>query len=179
METEDLEAPENNMSKVFIIAAVTADGFIAKSKDQVSTDWTSKEDKKFFSEATKKAGVIVMGSSTYKTFNRPLKDRLNIIYSRSEKFEGTESTSLPPKELITGLEKRGFNEIAICGGSSIYTQFLKAGVVDEIYLTVEPVIFGQGISIFNENLNTKLELISSEKISEAGTLLFKYKVLKS
>jgi dihydrofolate reductase len=162
--------------KVFIIAAQTLDGFIAKSLDQVSTNWTSTDDKKFFTERTKKAGVVVMGSSTYRTFNKPLKDRLNIVYSRNESFEGTEKTSLEPKELVKDLEARGFSEVAICGGSSIYTLFLKAGVVDTIYLTIEPILFGNGISLLNENIDLNLALISEEKTS-SGTLFLEYKVL--
>lgn len=161
--------------KVFIIAAQTADGFIAKSTDQVSTNWTSIDDKKFFAEKTKQAGVVVMGSSTYKTFNKPLKDRINIVYSRGESFDGTEPTSLSPKELLDSLEKRGFSEVAICGGSSIYTMFAKAGVIDSIYLTIEPVVFGNGISLFNENLDLKLSLVSERK-TENGTIFLEYKV---
>jgi dihydrofolate reductase len=53
--------------KTFIIAALTADGFIAKGSDHLSVEWTSKEDRKFFSDRTKKAGVVVMGLNTYKT----------------------------------------------------------------------------------------------------------------
>ncbi len=165
------------MIKTFIIAAITADGFIAQSKEQVSTSWSSPEDKKRFMEITKRAGVVVMGATTYETFNRPLKDRLNIIYSRSKKFEGTESTDDEPKDLIEKLETRGFKEVAICGGSSIYTKFIKSGTVDTIYLTIEPVIFGEGIKLFNENIPTKLELVS-ESTTPTGTIFLEYKVLK-
>ncbi len=163
--------------KVFIISAQTLDGFIAKDKGHSPFDWTSKEDKARFVELSKRAGVIVVGASTFKTFSKPLKDRLNIVYSRAETFEGAETTSLPPTELIRNLEERGFKEVAICGGSQIYTMFLEAQVVDTIYLTIEPILFGSGISIFNKDLNTKLELISEEK-TESGTLMLEYKVLK-
>ncbi len=164
--------------KVFLIAAITADGFIAKDKNQVSTAWNSAEDKKHFVELTKRAGVVVMGSTTFETFGRPLKDRLNIIYSKSGKtFEGTETTDLSPKELIASLEERGMSEVAICGGSAIYTLFMEAGVVDTLYLTIEPVIFGNGIKLFNKPLDTKLELVAERK-TDTGTIFLEYKVLK-
>ncbi len=163
------------MIKCFIIAAQTLDGFIARDKNQVSTAWSSPEDKKVFSDITKRAGVVVMGSTTYETINRPLKDRLNIVYSKSKIFEGVEMTNDEPKVLLEKLEQKGFKEVAICGGSSIYTKFLKAGVVDTIYLTIEPVFFGTGISLFNENLDVKVELISEEK-TPSGTIFLEYKV---
>jgi dihydrofolate reductase len=161
--------------KVFIIAAQTLDGFIAKETNHPAF-WTSKEDKRRFVDLTKRAGVCVMGSSTFKTLPRPLKERVNIVYSKSQNFEGAETTTKSPIELIEELKQRGFKEVAICGGSQIYNMFLKAGIVDTLYITVEPLVFGTGISIFNEPIDVHLELISHEK-TEVGTLLLEYKVL--
>nr|AIA18252.1 Dihydrofolate reductase [uncultured bacterium] len=161
--------------KVFIIAALTADGFIAKDANHPAM-WTSKADKKRFVELTKKAGVIVMGSTTYKTIGRPLKDRINIVYSKTQKFEGAETTQDSPQELLKNLEARGYNEVAICGGSHIYSMFMKAGVVDTLYLTVEPIIFGKGISLFNEDMLYHLKLKSAQSSETGGSLLLEYSV---
>ena len=164
------------MIKVFIIAAVSADGFIAKDTQHSPMYWSSKADKKRFVELTKRAGVVVMGSSTYKTIGQPLKERVNIVYSKNHSFEGIEVTQKSPIELITDLETRGFKEVAICGGSQIYTMFMKAGVVDTLYLTVEPILFGKGITIFNDDLHYKLVLQNSQVSESTGTLLAEYKV---
>lgn len=163
---------------VFLIAAITADGFIARDENQISTSWTSKADRMFFSERTKKAGVVVMGSKTYRTVGRPLPQRLNIVYTQhvQENQENLRFTSESPKNVIDNLEKEGFSEVAICGGSSIYTLFLQAGVVNSVYLTVEPVFFGKGITLSSEELNVKLHLKKTEKISE-DTLLLEYDLL--
>ncbi len=165
------------MIKCFIVAALTTDGFLAKDKNQVSTSWNSSEDKKHFVELTKKAGVVVFGSTTFETFGKPLKDRLNIVYSRSKKYEGVEMAEDTPEVLLKRLEERGFSEVAICGGSSIYTKFLKAGVVDTLYLTVEPILFGKGITLFNDDVNFRLELISQNSTPQ-GTIFKEYKILK-
>lgn len=164
-----------NMIRVFIVAAQTADGFIAKDEHHAAF-WTSKEDKQRFVELTKRAGVVVMGSTTFKTLPRPMKERVNIVYSRSEKFLGAEMTQDDPITLVKKLEARGFKEVAICGGASIYTMFLKAGVVDTIYLTVEPLLFGQGIALCNEPVSTQLALVSESK-TESGTVFLEYKTL--
>ena len=162
----------------FIIAALTADGFIARDAGQISTDWTSKEDKKFFSERTKQAGVVVFGYNTYKTIGKPLRNRLNIVYSnKEEKINGVEITQKEPKDLLRELAARGFKEVAICGGSTIYTMFMEAGVVDKLYLTLEPVLFGSGMTLFNKKFDKKLKLISISKLEE-GTILLEYNVIK-
>ncbi len=160
--------------KIFIIAVLTADGLIAEGTDQISTDWTSKEDKKFFSTRTKEAGVIVLGYNTYKTIGRPLPDRLNIVYSK-EHIEGVEVTQKEPAELIKDLEKRGFKEVAICGGTTIFTMFMEAGLVDKLYLTIEPVVFGAGMTLFNKKFEKALKLESMKKLGEA-TVLLEYNV---
>lgn len=165
----------------FIIAALSADGYIAHDPSVPSTTWTSKEDTKRFIELTKKAGTIVVGLNTWQTFGgKPLKDRLNIIYSPdpiANLPENTEVTSLPPAELIKNLSDRGHKQVAICGGSQIYTMFMKSGLVDKLYLTIEPIVFGSGIRLFNDKIeNCRLELVSETK-TENGTLLLEYDVV--
>ncbi len=161
--------------KTFLIAALSADGFIAKDSGHLA-DWTSKEDKKFFLEITKKVGVIIMGQNTYETIGKPLPDRLNIVYSYDKKYEGVEVTQKNPKELLEDLEKRGYREVVIGGGSQIYTMFMEKGLVDTLYLSVEPVIFGKGLTLFNKELDIKLELEKELKLGEK-TILLEYTVI--
>src|SRR5260370_1068020 len=128
---------------VFIIAAITVDGFIAEESDQKSTSWTSQEDKKFFVERTKQAKAMVMGSTTYKTIGRPLPGRLNIVYSKNTaQFEEDLShydqsqlriTQESPVEIVRQLDSEGFSEVAICGGASVYSLFMKSGLVNKLY----------------------------------------------
>lgn len=170
------------MPEVFIIAALTADGCIGKNSGHAA-DWTSKADKKRFVALTKDAGVMVMGFNTWKTLPFALPGRVNIVYADPNQegdFTGAERTSLPPEELIASLDARGFKKIAVCGGSHIYTTFMKSGLVTKIYLTIEQVLFGKGVSLFNEQLpeSVQLKLVTSEATPE-GTLLLEYDVLKS
>ena len=168
---------------VYIIAAITLDGFIGKSADHRSTEWTSPEDKKFFINRTKQSGAILMGSTTYNTIGRPLPGRLNLIYTNHpEKYPSDNpqllrTTNLPPKELVHQLQATGYKELAICGGGTIYSLFMAAGVVDKLYLTVEPVLFGQGIPLFSQPLNQKLKLAKLDHLS-SQTLLLEYDVEK-
>lgn len=163
------------MIKVFLIAAQSLDGFIGKDENHAAF-WTSKEDKVRFVELTKRAGVVVMGSKTFKTLPRPLKERVNIVYSRSKEFEGAETTQDEPLVLLKKLEERGFKEVAICGGNQIYTMFMEAKVVDTIYLTIEPKIFGAGVPLFNEPILHDVKLVGGN-VTEGGTVLLEYKVL--
>lgn len=181
-----------NKPEVFIIVAETADGFIARNEVHAA-DWTSKDDKKRFIELTKKAGVMVMGGSTFKTLPWPLKDRLNIVYTRDTESYAknvphakddparnarVEITNASPKDLIASLAERGYESVAICGGSQIYTMFMNSELVDKIYLTIEPLMFGKGMGIFNSEVQQKLKLVSSMS-TENGAIFAEYEVLNN
>ncbi len=164
--------------KVFIIAAITADGFIGRDS-QHTADWTSKEDKQLFVRLTKEAGTMIMGSNTFKTIGRALPGRRTIVYtSRPDNItaDHIETTAEPPAALINRLHREGVSSVAICGGASIYHQFLNAGIVNELYLSIEPLLFGQGLTLLGTNLHANLNLLEVRKLN-SDTVLLHYKVI--
>ncbi len=162
--------------------AITADGMIGKHSDHLA-DWTSKADKKHFVQFTKEVGVLIMGKTTYDTIGRPLPGRLNVIMDLhpdvSQNIEGElEFTNTQPAELLGQIEVRGFDRCIIAGGATINGLFLKAGLVDEIKITVEPKLFGEGLSLFRgADVDLDLKLLSCEKISENSVQLH-YRLVK-
>lgn len=165
---------------IILMAAVTADGKIAKHSDQLA-NWTSSADKKIFAQVTKDSGAIIMGRVTYETIGRPLPSRLNIIMtSTPQNFESIpdslEYTNKSPQEIIETLEGKNFESVVICGGAKIYSKFLQENLINEIYLTIEPKIFGSGINLFEKiDVDINLELKSFEKLG-VNSLLIKYSV---
>lgn len=165
--------------KTIILVATSLDGFIAEKADQTSTDWTSKTDKDFFKQKTIEAGVIIFGRGTFETINRPLKDRRLIIMSRSESpvdMPGIEWTKERPVEIISRLKKEDVEQVVIGGGSQIYSLFLQESLVDEIWVSVHPVLFGAGVS-FAKTIKDRIDLIHfSTETWENGTVLLEYRV---
>lgn len=164
--------------KVILLAAITADGFIARDINH-RADWTSPEDKRFFVDTTKDAGIMIMGSTTFNTIGKALPGRKTIVYTRNpgpySDIANVETTSETPADLIQRLDAAGNTAVCICGGSSIYTLFIKSGLVTDIYLTVEPVLFGSGIKLFSEELSIKLSLEDKRNLNN-NTLLVHYAV---
>jgi dihydrofolate reductase len=152
--------------KVILIAAVSADGFIARSTHELA-DWTGTEDKKFFTEITKRAGVMVMGRTTFETIGRALPGRKTIVYShRPLAIEGVEVTNESPSDLLQRLEAAGHDAVTICGGSAVYTQFMQAKLITELYLTIVPCVFGTGIGLFDRALEAQLRLLETRMLSD-------------
>lgn len=156
---------------VTLIAAVSADGKIAQNAGQSSLDWTSKEDTQFFVSKTKEIGTVVMGRKTFETIGKPLKDRRTIVMSSAVGMDDVEWTSESPADLVARLEREGVTRIALCGGAAIYDAFLSAGLVDELFLTVEPVLFGGGVPLFANGTRINLKLLDTTKLGESAVLL--------
>jgi dihydrofolate reductase len=166
--------------RVVLIAAMSADGFIGQNSSQSSLDWRSKSDSKFFIETTKNLGVMVMGSTTYKTFRMrraPPGRRLIVYTTKPESISGenVETTNEGPAELVKRLNNEGARAIAICGGATINKLFMESGLVNELYLTVEPILFGKGIPLFSGELNYTLSLLEMRNLS-GETILLHYAV---
>jgi len=165
------------MTKVILMMVMTADGKIAKTSAHFP-DWGSSEDKKMFAKATKEAGVIIMGRNTFNTLPSPLPGRLNVVFTKDANREAIPEVKWvtgEPEEVLSELEKTGYKTVILAGGAKINTLFLEKNLIDEIHLTIEPKIFGNGLGIFNGDFDLKLELISVEKISNNSVLL-KYKI---
>lgn len=165
------------MIKVSLIMAASADGKIAKNSEHFA-NWTSKEDKEIFKEISKEFGMIMMGRKTFQTFPAPLKDRLNVVFSNQEikEQENVLWVKEDPVEVLKKLEKMGYKKALLGGGANLNTLFLKQKLINEIILTIEPKLFGSGISLFNDDFDINLELLELKKINK-NSYLVKYKVI--
>lgn len=59
----------------------------------------------------------------------------------------------------------------VAGGSSIYSQFLSEGLITEVFLTVEPVLFGDGIPLATGFDRMNLSLVESTRLGDGSVLL--------
>lgn len=153
------------MIKVIAIWTQTLDGFIAKQK-QDDLEWGSKIDRQWFAKVTREIGVVVMGRKTAELIGKPLPGRLNVVMSKK--------IGKTPRQILQELEKQGFKQVAICGGASIYQLWLKEKLVDEIWVSLQPVIFGPGLPAVT-GLWLDLELLSQEELGD-GVVILKYRV---
>ncbi|MGO8948911.1 MAG: dihydrofolate reductase family protein [Ktedonobacterales bacterium] len=160
--------------RVLLLAAISIDGRIARTGHEV-INWSSPEDKRMFMQVSQEAGLLIMGRSTYETLERPLPDRLHIVLTHDPSRPApprVEFTSAPPALILEDLETRGFQTAILAGGARTYRTFIDAGLVDELWLTLEPVAFGGGISLLGDDaddpLDLRLRLIQSQLLNESS-----------
>lgn len=171
---------------VTLIAAQSLDGFITRHEEPGSA-FTSPEDKQHFRNALRKFDCQVMGANTYRTGRDAAKvarapGRLQLVMTRNPAAFATEVipdrlefTPAPPAELLAALTARGRTRCALLGGSQVHSAFLAAGLVNELWLTIEARLFGRGTPLLAQKTDTALQLVSHDLLS-ANTLLVKYRV---
>jgi dihydrofolate reductase len=167
--------------KTILLMAMTLDGRVARTMAHFP-DWTEKEDKALFARISKQAGVVIMGSRTFDTLGKPLPGRKNIIITRQRarksEWDNLVFTDRPVKEILSDLEKEGFSEAVLAGGTIINTLFAEARLIDEIMVTVSPLVFGSGLSLFENHISMEMKLLEVRRIGD-NTVFLHYKVIET
>ncbi len=145
---------------------------MAKENDDTGfvseTEWSS------FRSKIQEIGNLVVGRRTYEIMHRngDLKNLENIkvavvTKNSSTQLEGTSHfVAQSPKSAIALLTERGFEKILIGGGGMLNGSFMSEGLIDEIFIDIEPVAFGKGIKLFGESdFGAKLRLVDTKQLS--------------
>jgi dihydrofolate reductase len=108
-----------------------------------SIPWHYPADMKFFREQTT-GHACVMGRRTWASLKRPLKDRLNVVLSRSAEARVAEEQQgvvvLPDRRFVLALAPYLSCHLYVIGGEQIYKTFqaeIERWIVTEIPLAVE------------------------------------------
>jgi dihydrofolate reductase len=172
-----------NKPKITIYIATSIDGYIAR-KDH-SIDWLDRvagyEDDYGFKDHMDSIDTLIIGRKTYdiaSTVDDPYPGKRVIVLSRSLKSvkDGMELYVGDIPALISKLHREGVKHIYIDGGTTI-SQFLELKLVDEMILSIVPVILGSGIPLYHQ-INTEIscKLVSS-KSYPSGLVQVRYNLL--
>lgn len=174
--------------KVVIAAVMSVDGKLTKHDDPDLHSWVSDEDQAHFKSLVEQHDAIAIGRETYDLMEGKLsleQGKLRIVLTSNpkkhieEEIEGQLTfRNNTPEELVNFLKAKNYKNLLVAGGERMITQFLQAKLVDEMYITIEPRIFGNGVRLIApEDLDIKLELIDSTNLNQNGTILLKYRVI--
>ena len=177
--------------RVILIAAQSLDGRIT-FHETAGAGFASGADRRFFREAMAGFDCSVMGGGTFRAREKQIRGRaadgrLLVIMTGKGGGGGAgegragvlEFSDATPRKVLAGLRARGMKRCALLGGGRIYGAFLAAGLVDEVWLTLEPRIFGTGVALAGgAAVDARLKLLSCERLA-ADTLLLKYEVARA
>lgn len=172
---------------VTLLAAHSLDGFITKHA-QPGTAFTSAADKAHFPAVLRDFDCSIMGGETYRVSREFIQSHLTasrrrVVLTRTpDRYQADarertlEFTADSPAAVLARLQSLGHRRCALLGGSRIHSLFLDAKLVDELWLTVEPCLFGRGTPFLAEQADLALELISHERLTHSDSLLLRYRV---
>lgn len=135
--------------KTTLIAAISTDGYIADGSG--SQSWTTDEDGVFLKDVLRDYDVCIMGKTTFlhnksKFLN---KAKIRIVMTSQPQYYQKKYPDYDVlfcdkslKELINTYKSQN---IAILGGSSVYTQAIKQALCSDMYITHEAITLGSGV----------------------------------
>lgn len=158
--------------KVILYCAISLDGFIAR--EDGSIDWLSivenTNDDHGYKAFYQQIGVTLMGRNTYEQVlgfpgQFPYSETVNYVFSHHKQPSNdlVHFISDQVEEFVKRLKEQPGKDIWLIGGAELSTALLNAGLIDEIILSIIPMVLGKGISLFGrqameqqfKHMNTK------------------------
>ena len=89
-------------------------------------------------------------------------------------WAGTQVISNHAEEELAKLKRQPGKDIVIAGSSTLTAGLLRTGLLDELRIMVNPIILGQGRSLFAGAEKTSLQLLKTRQFT-SGNVLFHYR----
>ena len=115
-------------------------------------------------------GYTLMGNNTYRQILEmdvpfPYPDTQNFVFSRFKDLRDTQYVKFVHTDVLDFVRKlkaSADRDIWLIGGEQINTLLLQAGLIDQMILTILPVIIGRGIPLFSDQaLQSKWRLTAA------------------
>jgi dihydrofolate reductase len=192
------------MRKLRLQVQISIDGCIAGPNNEM--DWLLWDDIlsddnyiKYLNKITESVDTIIMGRKMVDGFipywtevrNKPddpwnaiAKKMLEIpkvVFTKTlykSKWANTDIATGDLKDEITKLKNLDGGDIIVYGGASFDSSLIKEKLIDEFYLFVNPIVIGNGKTIFKNLEIQNLTLIES-KVFDSGLVLLHYEVKKN
>jgi len=141
------------MRKVILYTASSLDGYIAGPNHDL--DWLFDDDDYGYHSFYDSVSSTLMGNATYRlvlTFGDfPYKDKENFVFTRNSELKNNEHVQFVSANIsgfVRDLKSQQGSDIWLIGGGQVNTLFLNNGLIDEMIISVHPVILGKGIPLF-------------------------------
>jgi len=170
--------------KITIYIAISANGLISNSRNV--PDWLSPDYGQGLYSICQKYKAVIMGKTTYNILSPnylPLTNEGTTIVLTSDRQAKSDNptvvfTQSNASDIVQMLIDKGHTEAVIIGGAMTISAFVNAGLVNDIYFVMEPVLFGTGLSLLKQiESEFKLKLLEVYKLNE-NTVQLHYEMQK-
>ena len=155
----------NSGIDLILLGKNLATGFIPHWKAE-ATDPAKKRD--FVEKMSAEEDFAVKLYKTPKVVFSKSVDHADWDFTRIEKGDLTEA--------VNKLKNQDGGDIIVYGGASFVSSLIKAGLIDELNLYVNPVAIGNGMPIFRELTNKQNFILKKAEQFECGIALLRYEL---
>jgi dihydrofolate reductase len=167
------------MTKVLFGMAMSLDGFVNDRNggvDKLYPDLSELGETDFLQDFMNSTGAVVMGRHSYDMANGDFTGYeyqapiFVVTHKAPETVAKGENDKLKFHFVTEGVEKAiesakaaaNGKVVMLIGGVDVFHQCLKAGLIDEIHITIAPILLGAGLPLFK---NLGLDEIKLERIA--------------
>lgn len=169
------------MSKNIVYITTSLDGFISRKNGDI--DWLV-EDKSYdyYPKFIEKIDIIIMGESSYEKvlsfgIDWPYPNQTSYVFTNKD-YEDKDNIKFVKGDISSFIEKiNSKKDIWIMGGANIIMQFFEKNIIDEIILSFQPIILGDGIPLFSTQTEKKLKLLEVTSYDK-GSVQMHYKIIQ-
>jgi dihydrofolate reductase len=173
------------MRKVKYHVATTVDGFIGHEDGSVDGFVMEGDHATEFLESLQNDyDVVLMGRMTYEFGLRlgvtdPYPWLEQYVFSRTMEKSPDPNVYLVSQDVVgfvRDLKEKVGKDIYLCGGANMAATLFAEGLIDEIVLKVNPVLFGSGIPLLSRVVEQTALKLTGAKSYDNGVVLLRYRV---
>ena len=184
------------MAQLIYSAIMSLDGYTADRNGDFTWSAPDEEIHGFINDLERDVGTYLLGRRMYdvmsvwetmdtrdeppviQDYARIWQGADKVVYSTTLDTPGTPKTRLKrhfDPEMVQDLKRDSGRNISI-GGPTLAAHALKAGLVDECRLYVNPVVVGGGLRFLPDGLEARLELLEERRFGN-GVVYLRYRAL--
>src|SRR5690349_14673576 len=164
------------MRKVVFGGAMSLDGYIAGPRGEY--DWIVMDPDIDFASMMGRFDTFLIGRKTYEVMQRigdaapPTPGIRNIVFSRTLRQEDCPyPVSADAESTVADLRKQPGKDIALFGGGELFRSLLAAGLVDEVSMSVVPVLLGGGVPLLPAPAERRRLALKKQRIYEKSGIV--------
>ncbi len=174
------------MRKIKLYIAISLDNYIARADGDINwlESFPTPEGEDFgYGTLMANVDTTLMGNKTYQQvlgFDMPFPYTgcENYVFTRQQDLKSDENVQFVSSDAVSfiqDLKSKPGKDIWLIGGGQLNTLLLNADLIDEMIITVLPIILGEGIPLFGPTAKEKVFHLEEAKTFENGFVQMIYR----
>ena len=182
------------MRRLIVFNSVSADGYFTDKNGDMS--WAHKQDPEwntFVAENAKSGGELVFGRVTYEMMAsfwptpmaaqqfpdvaKGMNELPKIVFSKTMDKPSWNNTRLIKDDLeneVRKLKAEAGDQLVVMGSGTIVSQLTQAGLVDEYEMVLNPIVLGEGRTMFEGVKDKRTLRLTNTRPFKNGNVLLTY-----